>query len=167
MKKLLALITLALVLVACASEQNFRQARIEVETGNEEQGLARLEQEVKAHPEDVELRNYYLRNKQATAERYLALGDNARGAGALERAAEAYGRVLRVDPQNQRAKSSLEALRIDGEQRRTLTEANEAFKNGQVAQAQDKLRDVLAQSPQNKEARALSRRIEEKTVRRR
>jgi general secretion pathway protein D len=164
MRKILALITLALVLVACATHENFKQARIEVETGNEEQGLARLEQEVKAHPEDVELRNYYLRNKQASAERYLALGDNARGAGALERAAEAYGRVLRVDPQNQRAKSSLEALRMDGEQRRTLTEANEAFKNGQVAQAQDKVREVLAQSPQNKEARALSRRIEEKTV---
>jgi general secretion pathway protein D len=164
MKKLVALITLALILVACASEQNFRQARIEVETGNEEQGLARLEQEVKAHPDDIELRNYYLRNKQAAAERYLALGDNARGAGALERAAEAYGRVLRIDPQNERAKNGLEGLQSDRDQRRSLTEANEAFKNGQVAQAQDKVRDVLAQNPQNKEARALSRRIEEKTV---
>ena len=164
MKKILVLISLALVLAACATSENFKQARIEVETGNEEQGLARLEQEVKAHPQDVELRNYYLRNKQAASERYLALGDNARGAGALERAAEAYGRVLRIDPENERAKKSLEALRTDREQRRTLVEANEAFKNGQVPQAQDKVREVLEQNPQNKEARALSRRIEEKSV---
>ena len=163
MKKLLTLIILALVVAACAHE-NFRQARVEVETGNEEEGLARLEQEVKAHPNDVELRNYFLRHKQAAAERYLALGDNARSAGALERAAQAYDRVLRIDPENARAKSALDGLRADGDHRRMLGEANEAFKNGQIAQAQDRVREVLAQNPQNKEARALARRIEEKSV---
>jgi general secretion pathway protein D len=164
MKKRWALIILALVLASCATQENFRQARIQIEAGNEEEGLARLEQEVKANPGDTELRNYYLRHKQVAAERYLALGDNARSAGALERAADAYGRVLRIDPENARAKTALEGLRTDREQRRLLTEANDAFKNGQVAQAEDRVREVLAQNPQNKEARALSRRIEEKTV---
>ena len=89
MKKLLALIILALVVAACAHE-NFRQARIEVEAGNEEAGLARLEQQVKENPNDVELRNYYLRHKEVAVQRYLALGDNARSAGAMDRAMQSY-----------------------------------------------------------------------------
>src|SRR2546423_14626254 len=104
MKKLLTLIILALVVAACAHE-NFRQARVEVETGNEEEGLARLEQEVKEHPNDVELRNYYLRHKQAAAERYPPPGDNPRMPGAPDPPPQAYDRGPRIDPQNPPAKS--------------------------------------------------------------
>ena len=103
MKKLLALILLALVVAACATNEQFKQARVEVAAGNEEAGLARLEQEIKAHPDDVELRNYYQRHKEIAVQRYLALGDNARAAGAADRAQASYERALRFDPQNQRA----------------------------------------------------------------
>ena len=92
MKKILALIVLSILIGACAtaSKEEFRQARIEVEAGNEEAGLARLEEELKKNPNDTELRNYYQRHKQVAVERYLALGDNARSAGAFERAEQAY-----------------------------------------------------------------------------
>ena len=49
-----------------------------IEAGNEEQGLARLEQAMKDHPNDVEIRNYYLRHKAVAVQRYLQIGDNAR-----------------------------------------------------------------------------------------
>ena len=165
MKKHLALIFIALALAACATgNETLRQVRIQVEAGNEEEGLARLEQEVKAHPDNVELRNYYQTHKQVAIERYLALGDNARSAGALERAEESYARVLRIDPQNDRAKSALASLRADRDQRRALTEAADAYKKGEIAQANDRVQDVLRVNPQNKEARVLARRIEEKMV---
>ena len=87
MKKILALILLALVVTACATHQEeFKKARIEVEQGKEEEGLARLEQAIKESPNDAELRNYYLRHKAVAVQRYLDLGDNARAAGAHERA---------------------------------------------------------------------------------
>ena len=76
MKRILALILLSLVIAGCAHEE-FRQARVEVEAGNEEEGLARLEQQLKQNPNDVELRNYYERHKQVAVQRYLALGNNA------------------------------------------------------------------------------------------
>ena len=69
MKKLLAFIILALVVAACATNEEFKKARIEVEAGNEEQGLARLEQEIKAHPQDVELKNYYNRHREVAVQR--------------------------------------------------------------------------------------------------
>ena len=158
------LVVMALALAACSTAESLRQSRIDIEAGNEEEGLARLAEELKAHPDDTELRNYYLRHKAVAAQRYLALGDNARSAGALERAAEAYARTLRIDPDNERAKAGLEALDGEREQHRTLGEAAAALQNGEVAQAQDKVRGVLAENPQNKEARALARRIEQKAA---
>jgi general secretion pathway protein D len=163
MKKILALILLALVVAACAHE-DFRQARVEVEAGNEEQGLARLEQQIKDNPKDIELRNYYERHKQVAVQRYLSLGENARAAGAYERAEQAYARALRFDPENARGRAGIEAIRQEREQHRVLLEADQAFKAGQAADAHARVKQVLSENPRNKEARALLRRIEETQV---
>ncbi|HYR35270.1 MAG TPA: secretin N-terminal domain-containing protein [Burkholderiales bacterium] len=165
MKKALALILIAMLLAACATSESFKQARVEVEAGNEEAGLARLEEELKKNPNDAELRNYYERHKAVALQRYLALGDNARAAGAADRAMQSYERALRFDPENQRAKAGLEMVRKDREHRTLLADADQALKNGQVTEAQGKLKQILAENPQNREARTLLRRIEEKQVR--
>ena len=123
MRKAVMLVAMALALVACATQETLRQSRIDIEAGNEEQGLARLAAELQAHPDDAELRNFYLRHKAVAAQRYLALGDNARSAGALERAGEAYAKTLRIDPQNERAKAGLDALNAERKQPRTLGDA--------------------------------------------
>jgi general secretion pathway protein D len=164
MKKHLALIFVALALAACATNENFKQARTEVETGNEEAGLARLEQEMKANPQDTELRNYYMRHKEVAVQRYLALGENARSAGAMDRAMQSYERALRFDPENQRAKAGIEVVRKDREHRTLLVDADQALKNGRTAEAQAKLKMILAENPQNRDARSMLRRIEEKQV---
>jgi general secretion pathway protein D len=109
-----AVTLMALALAACASGQALRQSRIAIEAGNEEPGLARLAEELEAHPDDAGLREHYLRERALAAQRYLALGDNARAAGALERAAAAYARALRIDPQNERARAGLDALAGSG-----------------------------------------------------
>ena len=163
-KKLLALILIALALAACATNENFRQARTEVEVGNEEAGLARLEQELKANPQDTELRNYYQRHKEVAVQRYIALGDNARSAGAMDRAMQSYERALRFDADNLRAKAGIEMVRKDREHRTLLADADQAFKAGQTAEAQGKLKQILSENPQNRDARALLRRIEERQV---
>ena len=164
MKKIAAVLFIALLLGACAGQETLRQARIEVEAGNEEEGLAKLAEAVKEHPNDKELRNYYERHKTVAAQRYLALGDNARSAGALERAEQSYARALRIDPENERAKKALAGLQADREHSRVLAEAAEDFKKGEVRDAQARVQSVLLQNPQNKEARALARRIEASAV---
>jgi len=162
MKKLLAFVILALVVAACATNEEFKKARIEVEAGNEEQGLARLEQEIKAHPEDVELKNYYQRHKDVAVQRYLALGDNARAAGAPDRAQAFYERALRFDPQNQHGQVGIQMVRKDREHRTLLVDAEQALKAGNAADAQAKLSKIVTENPQNKEARAMLRGIEQK-----
>ena len=165
MRKLLAFVLLALVVAACATNEEFKKARIEVEAGNEEQGLARLEQELKANPNDVELRNYYNRHKEVAVQRYLALGDNARQAGAQDRAQASYERALRFDPQNRHAQLGIQMVRKDREHRTLLVDADQALKAGNAADAQAKLKQILSENPQNKEARTMLRGIEEKQAR--
>ena len=163
-KKLLACLILALVVAACATDEEFKKARIEVQAGNEEQGLARLEQEIKAHPDDVELRNYYQRHKEVAVQRYLALGDNARAAGALDRAQAFYERSLRFDPQNRNAQVGLQLVRRDRESATMLVDAMQAMKSGNTADAQVKLKRIVSDNPQNREAKNLLRQIEEKQL---
>ena len=165
MKKILTLIVLALIVAACATHQEeFKQARIEVEQGKEEEGLARLEQALKANPNNTELRNYYLRHKAVAVQRYLDLGDNARGAGAFDRAEEAYARALRMDPDNQRAQAGIEVLKRDRQHGALLNDARVALKGGNDKDAARLAKQVLAENPGNKEARAIVRAIDEKTV---
>jgi len=162
MKNLLALIIITLALAACATDEQFKQARIEVAAGNEEAGLARLEQEIKAHPDDVELRNYYQRHKDVAVQRYLAFGDNARAAGAMDRAQASYERALRFDPQNRNAQIGLQFVRRDREAASMLVDAMQALKAGNTPDAQAKLKQIVSDNPQNKEAKSLLRQIEEK-----
>src|SRR5436853_1617162 len=139
MKKLTAFIILALMVAACATSEEFKKARIEVETGNEEAGLARLEHEIKAHPQDVELKNYYNRHREVAVQRYLALGDNARAAGAQDRAQASYERALRFDAQNRHAQVGIQLVRKDREHRTLMVDAEQALKAGNTADAQAKL----------------------------
>ncbi len=166
MKRTFILISVALVLAACAgTSENFRKAKIEVEAGNEEQGLAQLEAEMKRDPKDAELRNYYVNARDLAVQRYLALADNARRAGAWDRAEQAYERALHFDPENDRAKAGVAFVRKDRQHRALFGEADAAYKNGNVPEAQAKLRQILVENPSHRDARALQRRIDEQAMR--
>ena len=158
MKKLMLL--LALAIAGCATHDSFRDSRALIESGNEEEGLARVEQLVKENPRDVELRNYYLRHRDLAVQRALAEGDQASAAGAFERAGEAYQRALRFDAENARAKQSLAGLDGARQDHAALAEANEALKRGDSAAAYTAAKRVLERNPKSREARTVVRRIE-------
>jgi general secretion pathway protein D len=160
------LVLLAGLLIAgCAANESFRSGREMVEAGNTEEGLARLEEAMKADPNDREIRNFYLRNRDMAVQRYLQAGDNARAAGALEQAAAAYQSAQRFNPDNARAKEGLEALAKERESRAQLAEAEAAMKRGDTQAAAAKAREILAANPAQREARAIVRKAEEAKVR--
>jgi general secretion pathway protein D len=163
MKKLILI--LAFAVAGCATHDSFKEARSLVESDQTEEGLARMEQLVKENPKDTELRNYYQRNRDVAVQRYLEAGDQALKAGAHDRAREAYALAQRFDPENARAKAGLEGVERDLKSRAALAGAESALKGGDAGIAYEKARDVLAQDPRNREARALVRRIDEDRAR--
>jgi general secretion pathway protein D len=154
---------MALAAFGCAHDQ-FKDARSEVEAGNEEEGLARMEQLLKENPRDTELRNYYQRHRAVAAQRYLRLGDNARASGQLEQAEAAYQRAARFDPENANAKAGLEALAGDKASVSLVQDAQAALKAGRADEAHEKAKQVLAANPAQREARAIVRKVEEEKL---
>ncbi|HEV3007644.1 MAG TPA: secretin N-terminal domain-containing protein, partial [Burkholderiales bacterium] len=135
-----------------------------IEAGNEEQGLARLEEAMKANPNDAEIRSYYLRHRTVAVQRYLQTGDNARTAGQLDAAQAAYVRAQRFEPENANAKAGLEAVARDRASLSLVREAEDAFKRGDLDAALAKAREVLESNPSQREARAMVRKVEERKV---
>ena len=163
MKRLAIFLTMAMV-AGCAGD-TLRQSQALIENGNEEQGLERLERAVREHPNDVELRNYYLRHRAVAVQRYLQTGDNARAAGAIDAAEVAYQRARRFEPDNANAQAGLEAVARERASHGLVREAEEAFKRGATDEAYEKAKQALAVNPSQRSARAIVRKVEEQRVR--
>jgi len=161
MKKI---IFVALLLAAACAHDKFRENRELIEAGNIDEGLARIAQQVKENPNDVELRNYYLRHRAVAVQNYLATGDNALGAGQLDAAAEAYRKGLALDSENARAKAGVPAVEMARRHRLAIGEADAALKGGNSADAASRLKQILSENPRNREANGLLRKIEEEQV---
>jgi general secretion pathway protein D len=161
--KRLILSVIAFALLGCAHEQ-YKDARHEVEAGNEEEGLARMEQLLKENPKDTELRNYYQRHRAVAVQRYLKLGDNARASGQLEQAEAAYQRAARFDPQNANARAGLEAVARDKATHGLVLEAQDALKRGDNETALSKAQEVLKANPGQRDARTVVRKVEEQKL---
>jgi general secretion pathway protein D len=162
MKKI---IVLAFIVLAACAHDKFRENRELIEAGNIEEGLQRIEAQVKQNPSDVELRNYYLRHRAVAVQSWLAAGDNALGAGQFEAADQNYRKALRFDESNARAAQALKAVEAARRHKAALAEADAALKGGNGAEAASRLKQILAENPQQREALAMLRRIEEQQVR--
>ena len=163
MKKF-SLTVAALLILGCAGQESLRKGQEMIEAGNEEQGLARLEEALKANPNDTELRNYYLRHRAVAVQRYIQTGDNARAGGNFDQAEAAYQAALRFDAQNAMAKAGLEAVVKDRVSQGLVVEADQAFKRGDLDAAHDKAKQVLQTNPSQREARAIVRKVEEQKL---
>ena len=141
MKKLI--LAAAILIAGCATYDNFRESRELIESGHEAEGLAQLEKLVQENPKDVELRNYYVSRREVALQRQLALGGQARAAGAFDRAAAAYRQALEYDPENARAKQGLAAIEADRQDRAELARANEALKRGEEDAAYETAKRIL------------------------
>ena len=161
MKKRTLVVLVAAALAGCAANEAFRDGRALVEAGDVEQGLTRIEEAMNADPHDREVRNFYLRNRAVTVQRFLSVGDNARAAGALDQAEAAYRGALRFDPQNARARAGLEAVATDRGSLAAVTEAEALMKKGDAQAAYAKAKLILSENPSQRQARAIVRKVEE------
>jgi general secretion pathway protein D len=159
------LVLISVLVAGCAVNGDFREGRRMLETGNEEEGLARLERAAKDHPEDRELRNYYLRHRQVAVQRNLWQGDHARAAGMPEHAEAAYRRALRYEPDNARAQAGLEAAQKDRGAIAEARAAQAALDAGDEKLAAERAKAALAANPGQRDARAILRGIETRSVR--
>jgi len=191
MKRCLPLLLIALTLCACTARETFREAgsiveigdslseggkqlsaqglfregRSLVESGKIEEGLDQVNQAVKLDPRRHEYRAYWARQRDLALRNYLGLAESARALGDWQNAESAFKRMLAIDPGSARAEAGLEALPSEKRQRAQIAEAEALFSNGDNLGAQQKVRRVLAEDANNRDAQRLARRIDEKNNR--
>ena len=157
----LAVLQLCVLVAACTTEpmRMYADGQRMLELGQTEEGLTLLEMASRSQPRDVEMRTTYMRQRELAVIRLAETADRDRMLGNFAAAEAAYGRILRIDPENARAKAGLAALGADQRMRRQVAGAEEKLKSGDVASAEAIVRGILSENPALPEARALQRRI--------
>ncbi|HZP92632.1 MAG TPA: tetratricopeptide repeat protein [Burkholderiales bacterium] len=160
-----ALLLLLVLVAGCGGDTALRDGRRLIEQGRVEEGIYRLEQGVKAHPDDEALRTFYARSRDLYINQLLYEGEKARKLGQVERALAAFRRALELNPDSARAQAGLQAAEAELRQRDAVRQAQAAFDAGNPDEALVKVKAVLRENPSQKDAQALQRKIEESRAR--
>jgi general secretion pathway protein D len=161
----IAAIVFAATMAGCATDQTFQTGKLMIDNGRIEEGLQQVNAAAKANPQNVEYRTYYARTRDNYVARLLAQGDKQRWLGKPEDAEPFYTRVLAFDAGNRRAQAGLAAVNMELRHRAIVAEAKKMLDAGDVDGALVRLRQVLAENPGQRDARALMRGIEEQRAR--
>ncbi len=159
-KTALALLAVA-ALAGCANHQLHRSGMTQVQEGNLEEGLAKLEQASKAEPDNLAFRSDWLRSRGQVTSRLLANASSERAAGNLDAARAIYERILKIDHENANAKMALEAMVMDKRHNAMIEEARGLILKGDLEAARIALRPVLLENPRQGQAMILQRQIDE------
>ena len=152
------------LLSACASDGMIKDTRQMMSEGRSEEALATLAKEVQDNPHNNPVKQEFYRQRDYAISQWLVRAEAFRSAGQLDTADELYRRALKYDPGNARATQGLAQTVTDRRHRALVAEADRLFKAERYRDAQDALAPVLAENPQQREARALQRQIEERTT---
>jgi general secretion pathway protein D len=155
---------LSALLAGCAASSAYREGNALLADGKAEQGFAKLEEAVRLDPKNAEYRIALSSRRAAMVNRLVDSGDTARREGRLTDAEKAYRQAQVFDRENAMARQGLEALIVERKHRLALADAETLFKKGtpqDIAQALDRLRPVLAENPEQKDALNLKARIDE------
>ena len=162
LKRKTALLFIVALLAACASGQlQHDEGLALLDEGKTMEGLAKLQEAVKEDPDNPVYRASLARNREQAINRMLTTGNNERIAAHPDAAQAAYMWVLKIDMNNAVAKGGLAALEMDKRHSVIIAEARELIKKGDLDAARDALRPVFLENPEQLEALALQRKIDE------
>jgi len=164
----LSLLALAALLSACAGSPAFKEGNVLLDAGQIDQGLAKLEQAAHEDPHNAEYRITLLNRKLKLVNALNSRADTLRFKGQADDAEQLYQKALSIDGNNAVARQGLNALAQDRRQRQTLSNAEALFQRGDdasLSQAQELLRPLLVERPNQRDALRLKTRISDAQAR--
>ena len=155
------LLLLAALVAGCAtmSDPSYLEGKRLVAAGQYEEGLALLDKAAQDNPRQRDLRMEYLRSREIAVSRLIQQGDSARVNGRMDEAAALYARALRLDPDHARARAAQDSIATDRRHAERVRDAGALLGARDLAGAEARLREVLAENATHPEARNLMRRV--------
>lgn len=160
----LLLTAAALLLAACGTNPVYEDATRLSHEGKPEAAVARLTQLVRDNPRNAEYRAALLRERDRAVAARFASGDAHLRAGRLDPAEADYRAAIALDPDNVRATRRLQELERTRRNGVLMAESEKLLAAGRLADAEAKVRIVLAEAQANPAARDLLRRIVEASM---
>jgi general secretion pathway protein D len=146
---------LALLLSGCAGQAAYREAGALVARDQVEAGLLKYREALAAAPDNVAYKTAYLRARDGAVDRLLTQADRLLAAGQPRLALQDYGRVLALDPVNDRARAGVRQVDAAGRHAALMEEAGAALERHDVDGARRPLDAILAERPDHEAARRL------------
>lgn len=165
--KFSTVLLVAAILVGCAGRQAFRDGNNLLAEGKVDQGLAKLEEAVSLEPKNAEYRIALATSRASAINKLNSSAEVARRQGRITDAERAYRQVQAMDPEHAMARQGLQALVVERRHRLQIADAEALFKKGKVADlnaALEKIRPIVSENPNQKDALNLKARIEESLV---
>jgi len=150
------------LLGSCAGWRPYTEGREKMAAGDSEGALAKLEEAVKAAPNNFEYRQTYEEDKGLVVARWVSQGDLYRGSNDLDKAETDYRRALRYDPGNKKALAGLGEIEQKRKNIEAIKAAQRDIDTGALDQAEKILKQVVEQDPSLVDARTQLSRIYEK-----
>jgi general secretion pathway protein D len=160
----LAAVALLAGLTACAGNKALEDSRQTFATSSPEAALLDLQEKVAADPRNLELRSYFVRQRDMLTVRQVAVADQARAAGRFDEAEAALAIARRYDPRHPRVSAGLEAIAAQKRRNQLALDAEKLLGKGDFAGAEAAARGVLAGESGHAGARAVMRRLDERNA---
>ena len=152
-----------LALAACSMAPTVvDEARKRFDEGRGEEALALLQKAAKEN--DPTARAAYARMRDLVVAQWLSQAEALRQGGQFDGAATLYKQVQAHDSANARAAAGLAQIEADRRHRAIVASVEQLVRGGKYREAQDALRPVLTENPQQRDARRLQRAIDDKLL---
>ncbi len=166
-KRSVVFILLLILISGCAiNNKTFgtrNEAFLEAEklllNGELELGLQKLQQAAKEEPENKEIKTVLARQRETIPRQLILEADYTRLSGDLEVAEEMYNRILEYFPRQERALAGLEALELERYHVASIDYARELLARNDIEGAEEAVRAVLQENPEQSHARQLIKQI--------
>jgi len=134
------------------------------QSGQYEQAWAMLNEAARKRPEDHQLRNALLRQRELSIGRLATQAQLALGSGRVDQAAGLMAKLETMDAQHPRVVALRTELARQQRHEAWLQQARAAEQAGRLDEAQARLRQVLAEAPGHPEARSAMLRVRDRAA---
>jgi general secretion pathway protein D len=158
----LAPIFLAVLLAACAAQQEHKGGLELLAQGKTAEGLDSLRRAAAMEPDNAAFRIEYIHQRNGVVQGLLNAAEDERNTGRLDAAAQHFRAVARWEPGNERARAGLQAIDADRRAATALQGIDRLVQANQIEAALEQLQRVIKESPRHERALALRRTLEER-----
>jgi general secretion pathway protein D len=154
------LVVAALLAIAgCTGIPQVTEGQRLLSEGKTEEGLAMLQRAAHDNPTSAEARSIYQTAREAVLSGLLAQADAERVAGRFDAAEADYRRAMSIAPGSPYPPNGIALVQRERRNARLLEEATAALSKGDLASAEQKAGELLADDASNRAARVILQRI--------